>query len=110
MQAHQSIVADRPISGPGPSPGSEGSARSVLLLLEDLGGGTGNHVCKMAARWSAAGWTVTIVTQTAPVVHQLPSGVDVRVMQKAGWYDRFPIAQVRRLLELRRVIRRLRPD
>jgi glycosyltransferase involved in cell wall biosynthesis len=87
-----------------------GRERRVLLLLEDLGGGTGNHVCRMVAEWVRLGWRVTLVTQTPPLVRALPPGVDVRVIETAGWYDRFPIAQVRRLLALRRLVRRLRPD
>lgn len=82
----------------------------MLLLLEDLGGGTGNHLCRMVGEWSARGWQVTIVTQTPPLVRQLPPGVDVRVMSPGGWYDRFPLAQVRRLLQLRQIVRDVRPD
>ena len=84
--------------------------RRVLLLLEDLGGGTGNHVCRMVARWSAEGWHVVVVTQRPPLVRQLPRGVDVRVVDSAGWYDRFPLAQMRRLFALWRLVRSLRPD
>lgn len=84
--------------------------RSVLLLLEDFGGGTGNHVCQLAALWRSRGWKVVIVTQKPPLVRQLPSGVEIRVTRAGGWYDRFPIAQVRRLMELRRLARELKPD
>ena len=84
--------------------------RSVLLLLEDLGGGTGNHVCQLTALWRTRGWKVVIVTQKPPLVRELPSGVEVRVTQGGGWYDRFPLAQIRRLMELRRLARELRPD
>ena len=80
------------------------------MLLEDLGGGTGNHVCQLAALWKSRGWNVIIVTQKPPLVRQLPSGVEVRVTRAGGWYDRFPVAQVRRLIELHRVARELRPD
>src|SRR5436190_1875954 len=85
-------------------------ARRVLLLLEDLGGGTGNHVCQLAARWSACGWSVFLVTQSLPLVQELPAGVKVRVVRNGGWYDRFPIAQLRRVLQLRRIVRELKPD
>ena len=85
-------------------------SRRVLLMLEDLGGGTGNHVCQLAALWRSVGWNVVIVTQRAPLVRRLPEGVDVRVTRGGGWYDRFPIAQIRRLLELRRVALEFRPD
>ena len=82
----------------------------MLVLLEDLGGGTGNHVCQMLARWRSEHWQVTLVTQTPPLVQQLPPGIDVRVAHRAGWYDRFPLAQVRRLIELRRIVRAVKPD
>lgn len=84
--------------------------RCVLLLLEDLGGGTGNHVCQLASLWSARGWKVVIVTQKPPLVRELPSGVEVHVTRAGGWYDRLPIAQIRRMMELRRIARELRPD
>jgi glycosyltransferase involved in cell wall biosynthesis len=80
------------------------------LLLEDLGGGTGNHVCQLASLWSARGWKVVIVTQKPPLVRELPSGVEVHVTRAGGWYDRLPIAQIRRMMELRRIARELRPD
>lgn len=80
------------------------------MLLEDLGGGTGNHVCQLVALWKSRGWKVVIVTQRPPLVRQVPSGVEVRVTRAGGWHDRFPIAQIRRLIELRRVARELRPD
>jgi glycosyltransferase involved in cell wall biosynthesis len=87
-----------------------GQARRVLVLLEDLGGGTGNHVCRMLTRWRANDWHVVLVTQTPPLVQQLPPGVEVLVTRRAGWYDRFPLTQLRRLIELRRIVRAVRPD
>jgi glycosyltransferase involved in cell wall biosynthesis len=84
--------------------------RRVLFLLEDFGGGTGNHVCRMVRDWSARGWEVTVVTQTPPLVRLLPDGVDVRVLRRTGWYDRFPLTQMRRLLALWRIVRSVRPD
>lgn len=91
-------------------PTDAGPARRVLLLAEDLGGGTGNHVCKMLTHWSARGWHVVLVTQTPPLVHKLPTGVRVHVTRPGGWFDRFPVAQVRRLLALRKVVRSVSPD
>ena len=84
--------------------------RRVMLLLEDLGGGTGNHVCRMVAEWTTRGWDVVIVAQGTPLVRQLPAGVDLRLVKSAGWYDRFPLAQVRRLYRLWRIAREVRPD
>ena len=86
------------------------ASRRALLLLEDLGGGTGNHVCRLAARWHALGWRVVVVTQRPPLVGKLPQGVDIRVVPSAGWYDRFPLAQLRRLISLWRLARTLKPD
>ena len=91
-------------------PAAVGPGRRVLVLLEDLGGGTGNHVCRMLTRWRARGWYATLVTQTAPAVQEMPPGIEVRVTRRGGWYDRFPLAQVRRLAELRRIIREVKPD
>src|SRR5258705_169239 len=67
--------------------------RRVLLLLEDLGGGTGNHVCRMVSLWKLAGWEVVVVTPMTPLVRQLPAEVDVRVVRNTAWYHRFPLVQ-----------------
>jgi glycosyltransferase involved in cell wall biosynthesis len=82
----------------------------VLLLLEDLGGGTGNHVCRMVSLWKNAGWEVVVVTPMTPLVRQLPAGVDVRVVRNTAWYHRFPLVQALRLIALRRIVRSLQPD
>lgn len=83
---------------------------TVLFLLEDLGGGTGNHVCQMVGDWVKQGWRVVLVTQKPPLVRGLPEGVELHVIPRAGWYDHYPVAQARRLLALWRIARRLRPD
>jgi len=93
------------------SPAPTGSrCRTALFLLEDLGGGTGNHVCQMVTDWASAGWRVVLVTQKPPLVRELPKGVEVRVIPRKGWYDHYPIAQARRLFRLWRIVRALRPD
>jgi glycosyltransferase involved in cell wall biosynthesis/peptidoglycan/xylan/chitin deacetylase (PgdA/CDA1 family) len=84
--------------------------RRVLILADDLGGGTGNHLCKVMPFWDPARWQAVVVTQTAPLVHRLPPNTDVRVIHRRGWYDRFPIAQFLRFLEVARVARSVRPD
>src|SRR5689334_16118468 len=84
--------------------------RRVLFLLEDFGGGTGNHISRMVRDWQEKGWSVTIVTQTRPLVRLLPASVDLRVIERKGWYDRFPLTQARRLFALWRLARELRPD
>lgn len=94
----------------GPRSPGDGRRSRLLLLLEDLGGGTGNHVCKMASRWHDLGWEVVVVTPASPLVRQLPKGVDVRVIRGGKWYDRFPVGQFRRLLQLRGIVRELQPD
>jgi glycosyltransferase involved in cell wall biosynthesis len=64
----------------------------------------------MAREWLGRGCKVVIVTQSAPLVRRLPAGVDVRVIPRGGWYDHIPIAQVRRFIALRRIVRSVRPD
>ena len=82
----------------------------VLLLVEDLAGGTGNHVSRMLEQWNASGWHVTLVCQTPPLVQEPPAGVDVRILVPARWYDRFPLSQMRRFREILRIARALQPD
>ena len=106
--ARQSAASASPLATSFAPPGP--ARRRALLLLEDLGGGTGNHVCRLVARWQALGWHVVVVTQRPPLVGQLPEGVDIRVVRSAGWYDRIPLAQARRLFGLWRLVRTLKPD
>jgi glycosyltransferase involved in cell wall biosynthesis len=87
-----------------------GGGPRILILAEDLGGGTGNHICHMLEQWITSGWAVTVVTGSVPLVQRMPSGVDLRVQQRSGWFDHFPLAQIRRVLWLRRIARDVRPD
>jgi glycosyltransferase involved in cell wall biosynthesis len=81
-----------------------------MFLMEDFGGGTGNHVCGLARSWPDSDWKVIVVTQTAPQVHEVPSTIDLHVLTRVGWYDRFPLTQLRRFAYIWRLSRRVRPD
>ena len=81
----------------------------VLMLVEGVAGGTGSHLASMLESWDADGWDRTIITQEPVRVPDLPGRVEVRVLARAGWYDRFPLGQVRRLGAIARFARRYRP-
>jgi glycosyltransferase involved in cell wall biosynthesis len=81
----------------------------ILVLTDDLGGGTGNHVASLARRWDRSGWPARIVTTGRPAVRAV-SGLSLRHVSSAGAWDRFPVAQLRRLLIASAEVRTRRPD
>lgn len=81
-----------------------------MLLAEDLGGGTANHIAEVLAVIAERGWRPILVTRNNPLVHRLSPAVEVHLMRRAAWFDRFPLAQLLRLLEIRRIVRRRRPE
>lgn len=80
-----------------------------MLLVSDLGGGTGDHLLTMIRHWDERRWKVRLVSER-PVTSRLTPQVPVEFIKPGGWLDRYPIAQLRRLLLIRRSVRRYEPQ
>lgn len=80
----------------------------LVILTQDFGGGTGNHLLEMMHRWDLNRWRPTILTsapRTARVrppvpVHRLPA-------ERTSLY---PLAQLLRLRRVARLVREYSPD
>lgn len=87
---------------------ADGPRRTNLLLLtDDFGGGTGNHVLQMMERWDRDRWRPEIVTG-APKTARVESPARVTHLPPEA-VARYPLAQVLRLWRLRGIMRARRP-
>ncbi len=78
--------------------------RRVLFLADDVGGGTGNHLFGLLGHWDKSRWQARIVSQARRYDGRVSPGGAVEYAPAPKWFDRFPVAQVRRLLQLRRSV------
>lgn len=81
----------------------------LLLVTANLGGGTGTHVSELLRRWKVHGPSVHVLCQGSCDI-PVDEGIGFTGSPRRGALDRFPVAQVRRLAQLRQVARTARPD
>ncbi len=85
------------------------TARShVLIITDDLGGGTGNHLLQMIRHWDKSRWDVRILS-LARLTARLAPDVPVTFLAPLRRFKRYPLGQVRRLLQVNRFVRKHRP-
>ncbi len=96
---------DMPALGPPPR-----GRRGLLLLLDALGGGTGNHLYAMLRYWDQARWNVGILSHIARTDRRVTPDATVSYLPPRRWYDRYPVGQLHRLIQVRRHVERIRPD
>jgi glycosyltransferase involved in cell wall biosynthesis len=83
--------------------------KRILILTDDFGGGTGNHLLSMIRRWDKSKWEVKIVSQVRRTARVTPDVPVVR-LPPLRTFEAYPVAQIRRLFEIRRLISRERPE
>lgn len=81
----------------------------VLIVMDDLGGGTGNHVLSWIQRCSRSAWQVRIFTYARRTTRVLPD-CPVDTAGELRGLTFYPLNQIRRFLQLRRVIKGTNPD
>jgi glycosyltransferase involved in cell wall biosynthesis len=81
--------------------------RRILLLTDNFGGGTGRHIAGAATRWSARGWQSSICCMGA--TSGFPGETPFTLVERSGWWDRFPISQMHRLRLTARLVAELQP-
>lgn len=89
--------------------GDERGAGRLLVLTDDLGGGTGNHLLAVADRVAAAGWEVEVASFEPRTARHRPR-VKHTVLPPPGGPDRYPFHQIARFRQVRRFVRDRRPD
>jgi len=87
--------------------GAKFDSRSVLLLTDNFGGGTGRHLEGMCAAWMRDGWKPSLYC-AGPMASR-PSGFPVWHASRQGRLDAFPLAQIRRLRQIERLLRERQP-
>lgn len=83
--------------------------KRILILTDDFGGGTGNHLLSMISRWDKSKQQVKIVSQAQRTARVAPD-VPVVYLTPLRSFETYPLGQIRRLFEIRRVVSRDRPD
>jgi glycosyltransferase involved in cell wall biosynthesis len=84
------------------------SAARILFLTDDLGGGTGNHLLSMMKHWDTDRWKPEILSRV-PLTARVSPEVPVRYLPSNGMNRLYPIAQIRALQRIRKVILEIDP-
>lgn len=90
------------------NPENDGTHR-VLVLTDDLGGGTGNHLLGMIGHWDEDRWRVEVASTVPRTTHVEVPGRFTRLPEPAGPRV-YPIRQLARYLQVRRLLRGRSPD
>ena len=82
---------------------ANGSGRPlrVAIVTSNLGGGTGHHVLSLLRHWEPSECQVTVLSESPPRT-RVDSPVPIEPLRGPERLDRFPLAQIRRFVELRR--------
>lgn len=83
--------------------------RGILFLTDVHGGGTGNHLFSMVRHWDKHYWQAEIVSQAPRYDGRTCPDFPVQVLESGRWFDRYPLAQARRLAEIHRYIAKKPP-
>lgn len=70
-----------------------GAAR-IVVLTDDLGGGTGNHLLSMMRHWDKNRWQAEIISRASLTARESPD-VPVRYLPQDGSFSMYPLAQIR---------------
>jgi glycosyltransferase involved in cell wall biosynthesis len=80
----------------------------VVILADELGGGTGTILLSVSKRWDPKLWHASILSQREPRARVAP-GVPVEVLPAPGAPSFYPVGQLRRLRQIATRVRRERP-
>ena len=81
---------------------TSGPAR-IVILTDDLGGGTGNHLLSLMKYWDKSRWQADIISR-APLTARVSPEVPVRFLPQDGSFNRYPFAQIRDYWQIRKGI------
>ena len=91
-----------------PRPATDPGSSRVLVITEDLGGGTGNHLLAMTRLWHRWGCEAQILSH-APLLAREAPGIPVHVVPRRR-FERYPLTQVRRCANAWRHVTRFQPS
>ena len=82
--------------------GSADVAR-IVILTDDLGGGTGNHLLSMMKHWDKCRWQADIISR-APLTARVSPDVPVRFLPQNRSFNMSPFTQIRDYCRIRKGI------
>jgi glycosyltransferase involved in cell wall biosynthesis len=82
---------------------------NIAILTNDLGGGTGNHLLSMLKHWDKTCWQ-TVIFSSAPIRDRVVPDVPVEYLPPSRIFRFYPVAQLRSLAHLYRIMKDRRPD
>lgn len=91
------------------APRGEEDTGSLLVLTDDLGGGTGNHLLSVAERSASAGWEVEVASFAPRTTRRDPDVTLTRLPRPAA-PSVYPLHQIARCRQVRRLVRDRAPD
>jgi glycosyltransferase involved in cell wall biosynthesis len=81
----------------------------IAILTNDIGGGTGNHLLSMLKHWDKTYWK-TVIFSSAPVRDRVVPDVPVEFLPPLKSFRFYPIAQIRSLGLLCKIMKNRHPD
>lgn len=87
---------------------ADGDARRLLVLTDDLGGGTGHHMLSVMERLHGEGWSVRVAS-AAPSTARFEPPVPVTYLDTGGAGSVYPLPQLRLFRAVRRAVRDFDP-
>jgi glycosyltransferase involved in cell wall biosynthesis len=78
-------------------------ATRILFLMDDLGGGTGNHLLSMMKLWDKNKWCPEILSR-APLTARVVPDVPFRCLPSDGAVNLYPFPQIRDLGRIRKEV------
>lgn len=81
----------------------------IVILTDDLGGGTGNHVLSMIRHWDRERWDVEILSR-APLTSRLTPNVPVEYIPAENGVNVYPFAQIKAYRRMRGEVLKRRPS
>ena len=82
---------------------------NIAILTNDIGGGTGNHLLSMLKHWDKICWN-TVIFSSAPVRDRVVPDVPVEFLPRPKSFRFYPVAQIRSLGLLCRIMKDRHPD
>jgi glycosyltransferase involved in cell wall biosynthesis len=83
-------------------------AKPVVLLMDELGGGTGTIVLEVSKRWNRCQWSPRFLTPH-PTSNRVWTDLPIEVLPHLRGPAFYPLGQLRRLAQIARRLTQLRP-
>jgi glycosyltransferase involved in cell wall biosynthesis len=84
-------------------------AKKVLILTDDLGGGTGYHILSLLKHLGTSSWSAEIASKRRSTT-RIASEAPIHIIPSMSRFDMYPFAQLHNLVWINRYIHKSQPD